>query len=143
MGETFEVSPLALAAKSSLLPLDVDTIVTSSVKSAVSVHLLSTKGLCQQETTEEEVMEEEEEESSSENPEATLWLSCSPGRDLTDDELDEDNEKNSSQDMDKMTEECGMGDEGKCSDDGYDDDEDGLLLSEVSMNCNNFYMSFF
>lgn len=83
--------------------------------------------------------EDDEEESSSEKAEASLWMSCSPGRDLTD---DEDCEKNSSRDVDETTEECGSADEeGKCSDDGDDggdDDDDDLLLSEVSMNRNNF-----
>lgn len=113
------------------------------MKGPVYVHLLNTKGLCQQETTGDEyIMEkEEEEESSSENAEASLWMSCSPGRDLTDDEVDEYCEKDSIRDMDEMTEERGSADEeGKCSDDGDDDGDDGLLLSEVpvSMNCNNF-----
>lgn len=137
--ETFEVQPVKAHSRTPQQEPADALSGSRSMENPTATHHPSTEGLqrheaaaAEEEEEEEYVPDEEEDVSSSENAETTLWMSCSPGRDLTDDEVDEEWGESTSQEMDEMNEEQELDDEGKSSEDDDDDDEDdGLPLSKV------------
>lgn len=135
--ETFEVQPVKVHSRAPRQEPADALSGSRSMENPTSTHHPSTEGLQRQEATaveeeeEEYVPDEEEDVSSSENAETTLWMSCSPGRDLTDDEVDEEWGESTSQEMDEMNEEQELDDEGKSNEDDDDDEDDGLPLSKV------------
>lgn len=136
--ETFDVQPVKVHSRPPQQELANALSGSRSMENPTSAHHPSADGPQRQEATtaeeeeeEEYALEEEEDVSSSENAETTLWMSCSPGRDLTDDEVDEEWGESTSQEMDEMNEEQELDDEGKSSENDDDDEDDGLPLSKV------------
>lgn len=83
------IQPIRTYARQPVVAQGVLTL-NSQTGSSSSLHSLSREEVSK---TEEEEIFDEDEDSSGENAVTTLWMSCSPGRDFTDEEEEEEEEE--------------------------------------------------